>query len=248
MEMLQIVKSVFRFQHGFIVGFVLALMLVFSAVPAAHAAPSQTSPSLPMTVDDVTASLTQLSRKQAVHAFGVEDYMRAYKLLLPLAAAGDVVAQYYLASLFDAGLGIDRNAAEAAYWYRLAALNGHIDSQYNLGVAYSRGDGVERDMSDAARWWRAAASRGSLNAQFNLGIVYMHGNGVDVDAGEAVRWWSMAAAQGDPASQYNLGTLYANGEGVEQDFERARLWWKRSAAQGFEQAIEALSQIKSVKQ
>jgi TPR repeat protein len=246
--MLQIVKTVFRFQHGFVVGFVLALMLVFSAVPAAHAAPAQLTASSPMSVDAVSASLTQVSREQAVHAFGVEDYVRAYKLLLPLAATGDVVAQYYLASLFDAGLGIERNAAEAAYWYRHAAVNGHIDSQYNLGVAYSRGDGVERDMSDAARWWRAAARRGSLNAQFNLGIVYMHGRGVTADAGEAMRWWGMAAAQGDPASQYNLGTLYANGEGVEQDYERARLWWTRAAAQGFEQAIEALDQIKSARQ
>lgn len=245
--MLQIVKYAHRFHRGYAIGFALAILLVFSFHQSAHAASAQLTVA-PLSAQDMSAAVASLSREEAVLAFRTEEYARAHRLLMPLAAGGDVVSQYYLASLFDAGLGLDRNAAEAAYWYRRAALNGHIDAQYNLGVAYSKGDGVERDMSDAARWWRAAAQRGSLNAQFNLGIVYMRGRGVSADATEASRWWAMAAKQGDPASQYNLGTLYANGEGVEQDYERARLWWTRAAAQGFEQAKDALNQINSVKQ
>lgn len=242
MKLLQIVKSGYRFQRGFAVGYALALLLIFSVSPPAHAASTQLS-FAPASSEQLSKSLSLTARREAVAAFSVEQYSRAYGLLMPVAASGDVVAQYYLASLYDSGLGIDRNAAEAAYWYRQAAMNGHVDAQYNLGVAYSRGDGVERDMADAARWWRAAARTGNLNAQFNLGLIYMRGKGVAADAAEASHWWRMSATQGDPASQYNLGALYANGQGVDQDMQRARQWWQRAAAQGFKQAIEALTSL-----
>lgn len=242
MKLSHIVKSDHRVQRGFAIGYALALLLVFLVYSPAQAASARLSLT-PETPVQLAGSLTRTARSEAVAALSIEDYSRAYALLMPIAAGGDVVAQYYLASLHDAGLGVERNAAEAAYWYRQAAINGHPDAQYNLGVAYSRGDGVQRDMTDAARWWRAAALTGSLNAQFNLGLIYAHGEGVATDAVEASRWWNMAAAQGDPASQYNLGALYANGEGVSQDMQRARLWWQRAAAQGFRQAIEALSRL-----
>ena len=246
MKLLQIVKSGYRFQRGFAVGYALAIMLVFSVTSPANAAVAQLS-FAPQSTQHLSDSLSLSARREAVYAFSIEQYARALRLLAPIASSGDVVAQYYLASLHDAGLGVERNAAEAAYWYRQAAFNGHVDAQYNLGVAYSKGDGVIRDMSHAARWWRAAARKGSLNAQFNLGLVYMGGRGVIADASEASRWWKMSASQGDPASQYNLGALYANGEGVDQDIKRARIWWQRAAAQGFEQAIEALSSLEADK-
>jgi len=178
--------------------------------------------------------------KHALVAYASGDYTIAYNHLLPLAQQDVVDAQYYLATLYDDGRGVESNPAMAAFWYRRAAKLGHVNAQYNIGVAHANGDGVLRNTVDAVRWWRVAAVSGSVNAQFNLGIMYLRGEGIRHDPAEAVRWWIKAAKQGDPAAQYNLGALYVNGEGVSRDINAALGWWTRAAAQGFQQAIVAL--------
>lgn len=186
-------------------------------------------------------AVEQTMLHHALLAFAREDYARAHARLLPLAQNGDVEAQFYLGSLYDAGgNGIEANAAMAAHWFQRAARHGHVDAQYNMGVAYANGDGVVQDTVNAVRWWRRAANNGSLNAQFNLGIVYLRGDGIRQDANEAFSWWQMAARQGDPAAQFNLGALYANGQGVTADMQKALMWWRRAADQGFAQAIQLL--------
>lgn len=185
-------------------------------------------------------NVEQVMLRNALLAVAQEDYARAHARLLPLAQNGHAEAQFYLGGLYDAGNGVDANAALAAYWFRQAAKRGHVDAQYNMGVAYANGEGVVKDTVNAVRWWRVAADNGSINAQFNLGIIYLNGDGIRRDEGEAVHWWQMAAKQGDPTAQYNLGVLYANGQGVEEDMQKALLWWKRAAAQGFSQAVELL--------
>jgi len=185
--------------------------------------------------------------KHALFSYGTADYQTAYQRLNRLALQDIADAQYYLATLYDDGRGVEPNAAMAAYWYRRAAKLGHVNAQYNIGVAHANGDGVQKNMIDAVRWWRVAAISGSINAQFNLGIMYLKGEGIRRDASEAVHWWNKAAQQGDPAAQYNLGALYANGQGVSQDVNTALNWWTRAAEQGFEQAIVALRQFHSLK-
>ena len=194
-----------------------------------------------------TLSIQQQMLKHAMLTYQRADYQTAYHRLRSLALQDIADAQYYLATLYDDGRGVEANSAMAAYWYRRAAKLGHLNAQYNIGVAYANGDGVQKNMVDAVRWWRVAAVSGSINAQFNLGIMYLKGDGIRRDASEAVHWWNKAAQQGDPAAQYNLGALYANGQGVSQDVSVALDWWTRAAEQGFEQAIVALRDFHSVK-
>ena len=196
---------------------------------------------------DADPLFTQMLKHSLV-AYANGNYEKAYQRLLPLAQQNIADAQYYLATLYDDGRGVEGSSAMAAYWYRRAAKLGHINAQYNIGVAHASGDGVQQSLVDAVRWWRVAAISGSVNAQFNLGIVYLRGEGVRHDPVEAVHWWSKAAEQGDPAAQYNLGALYANGQGVTRDAKKAITWWTRAAAQGFKQAIIALRDYHSPKQ
>jgi len=185
--------------------------------------------------------------RHALFSYTTADYGTAYTRLSSLALQDIADAQYYLATLYDDGRGVEANPAMAAYWYRRAAKRGHVNAQYNIGVAHANGDGVKKNMIDAVRWWRVAAVSGSVNAQFNLGIMYLKGEGIRRDATEAVHWWNKAAQQGDAAAQYNLGALYANGQGVSQNVNTALNWWKRAAEQGFEQAIVALRDFNSTK-
>ena len=50
--------------------------------------------------------------------------------------------------MYDTGVGVAQDAAEAVRWFRLAAEQGDALAQFDLGVMYATGGGVLQD--DAA--------------------------------------------------------------------------------------------------
>lgn len=53
------------------------------------------------------------------------DTESALKVFRPLAQGGDAQAQYHLGYMYQAGIGVQQNDAEALTWYQKAASNGH---------------------------------------------------------------------------------------------------------------------------
>ena len=80
------------------------------------------------------------------------------------AEQGDADGQALLGFLYEIGLGVPQEDAEAVKWYRLAAEQGDATAQYNLGVMYANGQGVPWDNVLAHMWWSIAASSGDENA------------------------------------------------------------------------------------
>ncbi len=178
--------------------------------------------------------------EQARTAFDHQDYALAAKLLPALAQGGHIEAQYLLATLYDTGLGLEKNVQQSFYWYQQAAFAGIAVAQHNLAVAYARGQGTAADLKKAMVWWTQAAEAGNTDSQYNLGIIYAAGRGhIKPDLQQAIKWWRMAANNGDAAAQFNLGALYAN-ERKGNSCEATR-WWKKSAKNGFRQAELALA-------
>lgn len=108
----------------------------------------------------------------------------------------DAEAQFQLGRKYVDGEGVERNAAEAARLWRLAAEQDHAKAQHNLGVMYATGDGVEEDQAEAARWFRRAAEQGLGRSQHNLARRYEAGRGVPRDLAQAVHWYRLAAENG----------------------------------------------------
>jgi Sel1 repeat len=59
--------------------------------------------------------------EDAMAAYARGDYITALRILRPLADQGDAQAQYNLGVLYDNGLGVPQDDAEAMKWYRKAA-------------------------------------------------------------------------------------------------------------------------------
>jgi uncharacterized protein len=95
------------------------------------------------------------------------------------------------------GYGAERDDAQAAYWYRKAAEQGHAEAQYNLARLYATGQGVARDQEAALHWMRAAASQGYAPAQARFGARYAAGNGISQDHRLAYFWLTLAFLRGD---------------------------------------------------
>ena len=108
-------------------------------------------------------------------------------------------------------LGVARDFARAAAWYRKAAEQGDARAQTNLGGMYGNGQGVARDYVQAAVWYRKAAEQGDPIAQFNLGLAYAKGRGVAQDKIQAATWYRKAAEQGFAPAKTELDAMTSSG-------------------------------------
>ena len=149
----------------------------------------------------VIAFVTAASNAHADFAAGVAafqngDYEAAYREWRPLAEQGDTAAQHNLGTLYNNGLGLDVDMAEAANWYRRAAQGGNANAQTKMGIFLARGWGLAQDYGLAAGWFREAAEQQHAQAQYNLGILYAMGAGVDQDRVQALMWLNLAHQAG----------------------------------------------------
>ena len=90
---------------------------------------------------------------------------------------------------------MDRDVAEAARLWQLAAAQGSAQAQNNLGVLYDHGCAVELNKCEALRLYRLSAAQNYAEGQYNLGVTYAQGCVVPQDLNEAARLYRAAAAQ-----------------------------------------------------
>ncbi|KAF9158935.1 hypothetical protein DFQ26_007099, partial [Actinomortierella ambigua] len=144
----------------------------------------------------------------------------------------DVEAQVALASMYERGVGVEKDYQKAYEWYRRAAENGSIEAQNKTGDFFYFGRGVPKSLENAVNWKRCAARGGHSVAQRDLGRMYEYGLGVEQDHVMAVSWYRMSAEQGDMEAQSYLGTKYHDGIGVAKDYVEAVWWYRKSADLG----------------
>jgi TPR repeat protein len=154
------------------------------------------------------------------------------------AEQGDAAAQASLGFMYEMGIEVPVDGAEAVKWYRKAAEQGNSRAKCNLdqiaahGFMFEPGKHVPANGAEAVHWCKKAAEQGDARAQFNLGQMYEWGDGVPQDSGEAEVWFRKAAQRGEAVAQYMLGLCYCNGRGVTQNTTEAVRWWNLAASQG----------------
>lgn len=98
------------------------------------------------------------SLRQGVAALSRQDFNAASRIFIPLAEAGDPVAQAYLGMMFRTGRGVPQNYTAAAFWYGRSAEQGYGPAQYALGLLYDRGQGVPQNIVEASKWLNLSAA------------------------------------------------------------------------------------------
>ena len=107
---------------------------------------------------------------QAAYLAG--DFSGAMRIWRPLATRGNAEAQLDIGMMFNSGLGVPKDYAQAVYWYGKAAKQDIADAQSLLADMYMSGHGVPRDFVTAALWYQKAATHGTPDAQCNLARLY----------------------------------------------------------------------------
>ena len=113
----------------------------------------------------------------------------------------------------------------AAYWYTLAANQGHGSALNNLGNAYRKGAGVERNFVKATELIRKAAEQGESFAQLIYGDMFrdgevcirvvtdsITGDAFIINAKPNIRlakeWWTKALKNGNEKAKERLEQVY----------------------------------------
>jgi len=160
----------------------------------------------------------------------------------PQAMSDKVEAAFMLARIYERGIGVPANPAEAKKWYARAADFGFIPAENILGQAWLSGYGGQRDTGKALAHLKEAAEAGFVTAQYNLAKLYYNGDtGLARDVKQAGAWFNAAAKAGHAGALFAAGRMYDLGEGVPADQKRAIVYYKEAAVKGNGDAEFALA-------
>ena len=94
------------------------------------------------------------------------NYGNAYKWLTRAAEANHAEAQYYLAIMYERGLGISKNVDEAHRWYQRAADNGYAKAQKRIADIKQADDALANPSDNGSRSGKGG-SDDAINALFD---------------------------------------------------------------------------------
>lgn len=139
----------------------------------------------------------QAELQTAVQAFRLGYDQAALSMLVPLANEGNPKAQYWLADIYENGLGVKSDPAVALDLLKKSAGQGFVPAERHLGELYLRGNETMQDFGLAQTWLSKAASAGDGEAQRQLGHIFALGLGVPRDLARAYAWYENAVLSGD---------------------------------------------------
>ncbi len=112
----------------------------------------------------------ECNHKDAQNALGLlyyndKEYTEAFTYFKKAAELRLPIAMYYIALMYDHGLGIDKDNQLAFDWYNKAALLKCSEAMYILSKKYMQGDGIDRSIFQAFVWNCKAAESNHLEAK-----------------------------------------------------------------------------------
>jgi hypothetical protein len=138
-----------------------------------------------------------------IHGSQLDKQWMAEKL--QQAAQGDADATNNIGYLYERGIGVQVDYAEAMKWYRRAADLGYAEAMYNIGMMFVQGLGRPVDYAAAMESFRQATGRAGTGPMNNLyvaramgkiGYLYEHGLGVPQDREQAISRYRKAVEGG----------------------------------------------------
>lgn len=134
-------------------------------------------------------------------------------------------AQVALGTMFEYGLGVEKDLTKAVKWYKEAAFNA-IPNEKTFEFLESQ------------------ILNGDTAAQNQLGNLYLTGGNygpflVNKDTQKALLLLKKAAKKGSAAANFSLGKVYADGaDGVNSNYIRAADYFKKAKDLGHQEATE----------
>ncbi len=176
----------------------------------------------------LTASIPALADLKSLAPEGASFASMSVSDLQAAAQAGNVRAQFFLATRYKIGQDVPQDLAQAFNWYLKAAQQGAAPAQLNVGQMYAEGKGVTADMTQAKFWLGKAAKQGDNRASYNLALLEERSKNL----ANAYQWYDLSARDGmldqriKDKAQGKIRTLAANlsPQDIQDAKNRADRW------------------------
>lgn len=176
-------------------------------------------------------------------AFVKQDWGKAYSYYEQAADTplNKAAAHYRLGFMHEHGQGVPVTYAEAAYHYRIAALEGNVPALRRLINFYLTGTGVSLDFDRAAYWLGLMVRLNQTDALPMIADVLIKKQEYD----KAVKMLKVLANVQDPRisghAHERLSLCYQLGQGVKQNAKRAERHFKLAVEKGNGNALTSLA-------
>src|SRR5882724_10619802 len=151
----------------------------------------------------------------------------------------DPKAMTMLGELYANAMGVKRDYAKDADWYKRAADGGDREGMFALAMLRLGGRGGPVNREEAVKLLASSAKLGNPKAAYNLALLYLDGQTLPQDLKRSAELLRIAADAGNPEAQYALATFYKEGTGVPKDIDRAvRLLQAASLADNVDAEVE----------
>jgi len=155
-----------------------------------------------------------------------------------LAQKGNLFSNMLIASCYQNGIGVAKDATKAIPFLTVAANKNSASAQRNLGLILLNG----KNAKEAAQWFKKGADNKDVVSTFYYGKMLVEGLGVRSDKKDGANYLLYAAEAEFPQAMYYVGNCYMNGEGLTKNSEQAVKWYKLAAGKGVANAEWALAQ------
>lgn len=129
---------------------------------------------------------------------------------------------------FYGRLGLEKDTAMAAQWWRRGADKNHRQCMYNLANLFIRGDGVEKSEDEALKYYMKAADFGLAQANINAALLLDRRE----DYEKAIRYFQEASLIKDYRAISRLAEYYERGLGGPKRVLDAINLYRESAQKG----------------
>ncbi|RXK80906.1 tetratricopeptide repeat protein [Filimonas effusa] len=139
-----------------------------------------------------------------------KDYKKALDFYQKgLSLGGSAHIYECLAELYEKGLGVKQDYAEALKYYKLALGRGSVVAYSSIGTLYYGGPNLQQNLPVAMEWYKKGAEKFNPFAMSCIGWMYFKGQGVAADIIEAEKWITKAASAGRTFDMITLAENYA---------------------------------------
>ncbi len=197
--------------------------------PAATTAGSEPEPRLAAAVAEVGDKLARRSGLRIVE-LGPAESALFKRLYQPPPLTG----LDRMGTMLRRGIGVARDPALAAAYFRAAAAHGERNAIHNLARAYLMGEGVRRDYRQGLALLKEAAALGDPYAQERLARLSLQGMGfgIERDPAEALRLLEAACDGGLWRAGEQASRLRTEAPTDDQDAARALLYMTFASFEG----------------
>ncbi len=178
---------------------------------------------------DALVILGSISNSSGAYDEALSFYRKAYE-------KGNATGAFGIGTLYQFGLGVKEDQAEAIAWFKRAADKNTGAALDSMGDVFNYEDEVS-NKALALHMYLKAAEFGSTKNYGAIAKIYAENTGGLQNFAEAKKWYLRAGAEG----KYQIGELHYFGRGTSVAYAEALSWYRKAAEEGHEGAMRDIA-------